>query len=89
MTYPSYAPYPLWSNNAEQTTSPAVQSTNGDCGCGGKREDEIELEQTAKSGTSKFTAPKPRKKAKKAVIRTVAPRPKKKTTSGSRPWLNR
>jgi LysM repeat protein len=90
MTYPQYAPYPLYPNhNAGPSPAPAVQSTNDDCGCGGKREDEIELQQTAKSGTSKFAAPKPRKKAKKAVIRTVAPRPKKKTTSGSRPWLNR
>ncbi|MHA6485133.1 LysM peptidoglycan-binding domain-containing protein [Paenibacillus sp. strain BS8-2] len=86
MNYPPYAPYPLWQNNMGAT--PAPNNTNNDCGCGGKREDEVEA-QPAKAGASKATASKPRKKTKKVVIRTVAPRPKKRTTSGSRPWLNR
>jgi len=90
MTYPPYAPSPLWQQNANVSSGPTVQSTaNDDCGCGGKREDELELQQEKKSSLSKSATSKPRKKAKKAVIRTVAPRPKKRTSSGSRPWLNR
>ncbi|MDQ6418610.1 LysM peptidoglycan-binding domain-containing protein [Paenibacillus sp. LHD-117] len=86
MTYPPYAPYPLWQQNAGVSPVQTANTANDDCGCGGKREDELEQ---PKQTSGKFAAPKPRKKGKKAAIRTVAPRPKKKTTIGSRPWLNR
>ncbi|MEK3882704.1 LysM peptidoglycan-binding domain-containing protein [Paenibacillus sp. PL2-23] len=77
--YPTGYPYPVWSNQP----APATGGSE-DCGCGGKREEEL-----VGSSKTKTTASKPRKKAKKAVIRTIAPRPKKKSSGESRPWLNR
>ncbi|GKU75702.1 LysM peptidoglycan-binding domain-containing protein [Paenibacillus sp. L3-i20] len=85
--YSPYTTYPTWGNNSAPVYD--TKAGKGDCGCGGKREDDIIGGELTNSLISKGTSAKPKKKGKKAVVRTIAPRPKKKTTTSSRPWLNR
>ncbi|WP_168121629.1 LysM peptidoglycan-binding domain-containing protein [Paenibacillus sp. HB172176] len=86
MPYPPYAPAPAWTHGSSVNNNAAGGK---DCGCGGERDEELDehFVSTFKGGSTKGS--KPRKKGKKAVIRTVKPRPKKKQTIASRPWLNR
>jgi morphogenetic protein associated with SpoVID len=99
--YAPAAPLPMWPGYGAQQMP--YYGAPGGCGCGGIREDQVNAntmstfstpnyltpDYSSSSSTPKTGAVKPKKKAKKAVIRTVVSKPKPKTTRGSRPWLNR